>query len=139
VVLGSACLRSDLPNGNLWEFNRTPPMGVPPLRLPTGPELRTAQRLNASIGHLTSLRAHWSQMPDRRKAQSLDIAAASLDDLRAGLQVTGPLRSGPRPRTASTFSILATLLVLAFAAGWLVGFHHGRTQCPVPNLARVGP
>jgi hypothetical protein len=68
-------------------------------------------------------------MPDRRKAQSLDIAAASLDDLRAGL----------RTRTAPTFSILTTLLVLAFAAGWLVGQHHGRTQYPVPNMARVGP
>jgi hypothetical protein len=78
-------------------------------------------------------------MPDRRKAQSLDLAAASIDDLRTGLQVTGPLRSGPRPRTASTFYVLATLLVLAFAAGWLVGQHHGRTQYPVPNLARVGP
>jgi hypothetical protein len=88
---------------------------------------------------LTSLQAHWSQLPDRRKAQSLDIAAASIDDLRAGLQVAGPLWSGPRPRTAPTFSILTTLLVLAFTAGWLVGFHHGRTQCPVPNLARVGP
>jgi hypothetical protein len=114
-------------------------MGVPPLRLPSSPELQTAQRLNASISHLTGLRAHWSQMSDRRKAQSLDIAAASLDDLRAGLQVTGPLWSGPRPRTAPTFSILATLLVLAFTAGCLVGFHHGRSQCPAPNLARVGP
>jgi hypothetical protein len=73
-------------------------------------------------------------MPDRRKAQSLDLAAASIDDLRAGLQV-----AGPRPRTAPTFYILPTLLVLAFAAGWLVGQHHGRTQCLVPNLARVGP
>ena len=114
-------------------------MGVPPLRLPSGPELRTAQRLNATISHLTSLRAHWSQLPDRRKAQSLDIAAASLDDLRTGLQVTGPLWSGPRPRMAPTFSILTTLLVLAFTAGCLVGFHHGRTQYPAPNLARVGP
>jgi hypothetical protein len=108
-------------------------MGTPPLRFPSGPELRTTQRLNATIGHLASLRAHWSQLPDRRKAQSLDLAAASIDDLRAGL------RSGPRPRTAPTFSILTTLLVLAFTAGWLVGQHHGRTQCPVPNLARVGP
>jgi hypothetical protein len=115
-------------------------MGVPPLRLPSKPELQTAQRLNATISHLTGLRAHWSQMPDRRKAQSLDIAAASLDDLRAELQVTtGPLWSGPRPRTAPAFLILTTLLVLAATAGWLVGFHHGRTQCPVPNLARVGP
>jgi hypothetical protein len=114
-------------------------MGVPPLRLPTGPELRTTQRFNATISHLTSLHAHWSQLPDRRKAQSLDIAAASLDDLRAGLQVTGPLRSGPRPRTAPTFLILTTLLVLSATAGWLGGFHQGRTQCPVPNLARVGP
>jgi len=78
-------------------------------------------------------------MPDRRKAQSLDIAARSLDDLRTGLQVAGPLSSGPRPRTAPTFYILATLLVLAFAAGWLVGQHQCRTHCPVPNLARVGP
>ena len=139
MVLGSACLRSDLPNGNLWEFNRTPFMGVPPLRLPSGPELRTAQRLNATISHLIGLRAHWPQMPDRRKAQSLDIAVASLDDLRAGLQVAGPLRSGPRPRTAPTFYILAGLLVLGATAGRLVGQHHGRTQCPVPNLARVGP
>ena len=114
-------------------------MGTPPLRLPSGPELQTAQRLNATISHLTSLRAHWSQMPDRRKAQSLDIAAASLDDLRAGLWVTGPLWSGPRPRTAPALSALATLLVLGATAGWLVGFYHGRTQCPVPNLARVGP
>jgi hypothetical protein len=114
-------------------------MGVPPLRLPSSPELQTAQRLNATISHLTSLRAHWSQIPGRRKAQSIDLAAASLDDLRAGLQVASPLWSGPRPRTAPMFSILATMLVLAFPAGWLVGFHHGRTQCPVPNLARVGP
>ena len=114
-------------------------MGTPPLRFPSSPELRTAQRLNATISHLTSLRAHWSQMPDRRKAQSLDIAAASLDDLREGLQVTGPLWSGPRPRTAPALSALATLLVLGATAGWVVGFHHGRTQCPVPNLARVGP
>jgi hypothetical protein len=114
-------------------------MGVPPLRLPSGPELRTAQRLNATISHLTSLRAHWPQMPDRRKAQSLDIAATSLDDLRAGLQVTGPLWSGPRPRTAPALSALATLLVLGATAGWLVGQHHGRSHCPVPNLARVGP
>jgi hypothetical protein len=114
-------------------------MSVPPLRFPSSPELRTAQRLNATISHLTSLRAHWPQMPDRRKAQSLDLAAASIDDLRAGLQVTGPLRSGPRPGTAPTFSILTTLLVLAFTAGCLIGLHHGRTQCPVPNLARVGP
>lgn len=113
-------------------------MDVPPLRLPSGPELQTAQRLNASISHLTGLRAHWSQMPDRRKAESLDIAVASLDDLRAGLQVTGPLWSGPRPK-ATPLSALATLLVLAFAAGCLVGFHHGRTQSPVPNLARVSP
>jgi hypothetical protein len=114
-------------------------MGVPPLRLPSGPELQTAQRLNASISHLTSLRAHWSQISDRRKAQSLDIAAASLDDLRAGLQVTGPLRSGPRFKATPALSALATLLVLAAPAGWLVGQHYGRTQCPVPNLARVGP
>jgi hypothetical protein len=114
-------------------------MSVPPLRFPSSPELRTAQRLNATISHLTSLRAHWPQMPDRRKAQSLDLAAASIDDLRADLQVTGPLRSGPRPWTAPTFSILTTLLVLAFTAGCLIGLHHGRTQCPVPNLARVGP
>jgi hypothetical protein len=114
-------------------------MGVPLLRLPTAPELRTAQRLNASISHLTSLRAHWSQMPDRRKAQSLDIAARSLDDLRAGLQVTGPLRSGPRSKSSPTFSILATLLVLGVTAGWLAGQHHGRSHCPVPTLARVGP
>ena len=113
-------------------------MGTPPLRFPSGPELRTTQRLNATISHLASLRACWPQMPDRRKAQSLDIAVASLDDLRADLQVAGPL-SGPRPRTAPTFSILSTLLVLAFTAGWLVGQHHGRTQCPAPNLARVGP
>jgi hypothetical protein len=113
-------------------------MGVPPLRLQSSPELQTAQRLNASISHLTQLRGHWSQMPDRRKAQSLDIAVASLDDLRAGLQVTGPLWSGPRPRTSLT-SLLTTLLVLAFTAGCLVGFHHGPTHCPVPNLARVGP
>jgi hypothetical protein len=110
-------------------------MGVPPLRLSSGPELRTAQRLNASISHLSGLRAHWSQLPDRRKAQSLDLAAASIDDLRAGLQV----RSRPRPRTAPALSALATMLVLAFTVGWLVGQHHGRTQCPVPNLARVGP
>ena len=114
-------------------------MSVPPLRFPSSPELRTAQRLNATISHLTSLRAHWPQMPDRRKAQSLDLAAASIDDLRTGLQVTGPLRSGPRPRTVPAFYILATLLVLGATAGWLGGFHHGRTQCPVPNLARVGP
>jgi hypothetical protein len=114
-------------------------MGVPPLRFPSGPELRTTQRLNATISHLASLRAHWSQMPDRRKAQSLDLAAASLDDLRTGLQVAGPLWSGPRSKSSPTFYILATLLVLAFAAGWLVGQHQGRTQCPVPNLARVGP
>jgi hypothetical protein len=78
-------------------------------------------------------------MPDRRKAQSLDIAVASLDDLRAGLQVAGPLRSGPQSKPSPTFSILTTLLVLAGGAGWLAGFHHGRTQCPVANLARVGP
>jgi hypothetical protein len=114
-------------------------MGVPPLRLPSGPELRTTQRLGATISHLAGLRAHWSQMPDRRKAQSLDLAAASIDDLRAGLQVTGPLRSGPRPRTAPAISALATLLVLVAAAGWLVGQHNGRSHCPVPNLARVGP
>jgi hypothetical protein len=117
-------------------------MGTPPLRLPSGPELRTTQRLNATISHLASLRAHWSQMPDRRKAQSLDLAAASIDDLRAGLQVTGPL-SGPRPRTAPALSALTTLLVLSATAGptagWLIGQHHGRTQCPAPNLARVGP
>ncbi len=139
-MFGSDWLHSDLPNGKLWEFNRIPPMGVPPLRFPSSPELQTAQRLNATISHLTSLRSLWSQLPDRRKAQSLDLAAASLDDLRAGLQIAGPLRSGPRPRTASTFYILATLLVLALAAGWLVGQHHGRIPtCPVPNLARVGP
>ena len=114
-------------------------MGVPPLRLPSGPELRTTQRFDATISHLSSLRSLWSQMPDRRKAQSLDIAVASLDDLRAGLQVAGPLRSGPRPKATPALSALATLLVLALAAGWLVGQHHGRTQCPVPNLARVGP
>jgi hypothetical protein len=114
-------------------------MGVPPLRLPSGPELQVTQRLNDSISHLTGLRAHWFQMPDRRKAQSLDIAAASLDDLRAGLQVPGPLWSGPRPRTTPKFSILTTLLVLAFTAGCLVGVHHGRSQCPAFNLARVGP
>jgi hypothetical protein len=114
-------------------------MGTPSLRLPSGPELRTAQRLNASISHLTGLRAHWSQMPDRRKAQSLDIAAASLDDLRAGLQVTGPLWSGPRPKSRATFYFLVTLLLLAFATGRLVGLHQCRSQCPAPNLARVGP
>jgi hypothetical protein len=114
-------------------------MGTPPLRFPSGPELRTTQRLNATISHLTGLRLHWPQMPDRRKAQALDLAAASIDDLRAGLQVTGPLWSGPRPKPSPTFSILTTLLVLAFTAGWLVGQHHGRTQCPAPNLARVGP
>jgi len=114
-------------------------MSVPPLRFPSSPELRTAQRFNATISHLTSLRAHWPQMPDRRKAQSLNLAAASIDDLRADLQVTGPLWSGPRPRTAPALSALATLLVLVAAAGCLVGVHHGRTQCPVPNLARVGP
>ena len=113
-------------------------MGTPPLRFPSAPELRTTQRLNATLSHLSALRAHWSQMPDRRKVESLDLAAASIDDLRAGLQVTGPL-SGPRPRTAPTFSILTTLLVLSATAGWLVGLHHGRTQCPAPNLARVGP
>jgi hypothetical protein len=114
-------------------------MGTPPLRLLTNPELRTTQRFNATISHLTSLQAHWSQLPDRRKAQSLDIAAASLDDVRTGLQVAGPLWSRPRPRTVPAFYILATLLVLGATAGRLVGFHHGRTQCPVPNLARVGP
>jgi hypothetical protein len=114
-------------------------MVTPPLRFPSGPELRTTQRLNATVSHLSSLRAHWSEMSDRRKAQSLDIAAASLEDLRAGLQVTGPLWSGPRPRTAPALSALTTLLVLALTAGWLVGQHHGRTQCPAPNLARVGP
>jgi hypothetical protein len=114
-------------------------MGTPPLRLPSGPGLQTKQRLGATISHLAGLQAHWSQMPDRRKAQSLDIAAASLEDLRAGLQVTGPLWSGPRPKPSPTFSILTTLLVLGATAGWLVGQHHGRTQCPAPNLARVGP
>jgi len=114
-------------------------MGVPPLRLSSWPELQTAQRLNASISHLTSLRAHWSQISDRRKAQSLDIAAASLDDLRTGLQVTGPLFSVPRPKATPALSALAALLVLGATAGWLVGFHHGRAQCPAPNLARVGP
>ena len=114
-------------------------MGTPPLRLPSGPGLRTTQRLGATISHLTSLQAHWSQLPDRRKAQSLDIAARNLDDLRTGLQVTGPLWSGPRSKSSPTFYILATLLVLAAGAGWLGGFHHGRSQSPVPNLARVGP
>ena len=114
-------------------------MGVPPLRLPSGPELQTAQRLNEAVSHLTGLRAYWSQMPDRRKAQSLDIAAASLDDLRAGLQDIGPLWSEPRHSTAPTFLILTTLLVLAFTVGCLVGVYHGRSQCPAPNLARVGP
>jgi hypothetical protein len=114
-------------------------MGVPPLRLPSGPELRTAQRLNATISHLNSLRSLWSQLPDRRKAQSLDLAAASIDDLRAGLQVAGPLWSGPPFKSSPALSILATLLVLGATAGWVVGFHHGRTQCPAPNLARVGP
>jgi hypothetical protein len=114
-------------------------MGVPPLRFPSSRELQTTQRLNVTISHLTSLRSLWFQLPDRRKAQSLDIAAASLDDLRAGLKVTGPLWSGPRPKATPALSALATLLVLAFTAGVLVGFHHGRTQCPVPNLARVGP
>jgi hypothetical protein len=113
-------------------------MGTPPLRLPSSPELRTAQRLNATISHLTNLRALWSLLSDRRKAQSLDIAAASLDDLRAGLQVTGPLWSGPRPQATPALSALATLLVLGATAGWLVGQHYGRTQCPAPNLARVG-
>jgi hypothetical protein len=114
-------------------------MGVLPLRLPSGPELQTLQRLNVTIGHLTNLRSFWSQLPDRRKAQSLDIAVASLDDLRAGLQVTGPLRSGPRPKATPALLVLATLLVLAALAGWLDGQHYSRTQCPVPNLARVGP
>jgi hypothetical protein len=113
-------------------------MGVPPLRLPSGPELQTAQRLGATISHLAGLRAHWSQLPDRRKAQSLDIAVASLDELRAGLQVTGPLWSVPRPTATPALLALATLLALGATAGWLVGFHHGRTQCPAPNLARVG-
>jgi|LakMenEpi03Aug12_release.lakeMendotaPanAssembly.Ray.scaffolds.fasta_scaffold460339_1 hypothetical protein len=114
-------------------------MGTPPLRLLTNPELRTTQRFNATISHLTSLQAHWSQLPDRRKAQSLDIAAASLDDVRTGLQVAGPLWSRPRPRTVPAFYILATLLVLGVTAGWLVGQHYGRAHCPAPNLARVGP
>jgi hypothetical protein len=114
-------------------------MGVPPLRFPSDPELRTAQRLNATLSHLTSLRSLWSQLPDRRKAQSLDLAAASIDDLRAGLQVTGPLWSRPRPKATPAFSALATLLVLGATAGWQVGFYHGRTQCPGPSLARVGP
>ena len=111
-------------------------MGTPPLRLPSGPELQTAQRLNASISHLSGLRAHWSQMPDRRKAQSLDITAAILADLRAGLQVSA------KPARSFTSAVLNTLLcVLAtgVAAGWLVGFHHGQSQAPVPSLARVGP
>lgn len=114
-------------------------MGVPPLRLSTAPELQTTQRLNATISHLTSLRSFWSQLPDRRKAQSLDIAARALDDLRTGLQVAGPLWSKPRPKATPALLALATLLVLGATAGWLVGFHHGQTQCPVPNLARVGP
>jgi hypothetical protein len=114
-------------------------MGTPPLRFPSGPELRTTQRLNATISHLCGLRAHWPQMPDRRKAEALDLAAASIDDLRAGLQVTGPLWSGPRPKATPALSALATLLVLGATAGWLVGQHHGRSHCPVPNLARVGP
>jgi hypothetical protein len=114
-------------------------MGVPPLRFPSGRELQTTQRLNATIGHLTSLQGHWSKLPDRRKAQAIDSAAASLDDLRAGLQVTGPLRSGPRSKATPALSALATLLVLGATAGWLVGQHHGRSHCPVPTLARVGP
>jgi hypothetical protein len=114
-------------------------MGVPPLRLPSSPELQTSQRFNATISHLISLRSLWSLLPDRRKAQALDIAAASLDDLRAGLQVTGPLPSKPPSKSSSTFSILTTMLLLAAGVGWLVGIHHGRTQCPVPNMARVGP
>ena len=114
-------------------------MGTPPLRLPSGRELQSYQRLNTAISQLGLLRSTWSQLPDRRKAQSLDIAARNLDDLRTDLGVPGPLWSRPRPRTAPTFSILATMLVLAFTVGWLVGQHHGRTQCPVPNLARVGP
>jgi hypothetical protein len=114
-------------------------MGVPPLRLPSSPELQSYQRLNTAISQLGLLRSTWSQLPDRRKAQSLDIAARSLDDLRTGLQVAGPLWSGPRSKSSPTFSILITLLALAATAGWLVGQHHGRTQCPVPNLARVGP
>jgi hypothetical protein len=114
-------------------------MSVPPLRLPSGPELQTAQRLNEAVSHLTGLRAYWSQMPDRRKAQSLDIAAANLDDLRAGLNVLGSLQSKPRPKATSTFSILTTLLVFTFTVSCLVGVHHGRSQCPAPNLARVGP
>jgi hypothetical protein len=114
-------------------------MGTPPLRFPSGPELHSYQRLNTAISQLGLLRSTWSQLPDRRKAQSLDIAAASLDDLRTGLQVAGPLRSGPRPRTAPALSALATLLVLGATASWLVGQHYSRTQCPAPNLARVGP
>jgi hypothetical protein len=75
-------------------------------------------------------------MPERRKAESLDIAAASLDDLRAGLQVSAkPARSF----TSAALNTLLFVLAVGVAAGWLVGFHHGRAQCPVPNLARVGP
>jgi hypothetical protein len=114
-------------------------MSVPPLRLPSGRELQVQQRLNSAISQLGFLRSTWPQLSDRRRAQSLDIAARNLDDLRAGLQIAGPLWSGPRPQAAPALSALATLLVLGVTAGCLVGFHHGRTQCTVPNLARVGP
>jgi hypothetical protein len=85
------------------------------------------------------LRSTWPQLSDRRRAQSLDIAARNLDDLRTGLQVAGPLWSGPRSQATPALSALATLLVLGATAGWLVGQHHGRSHCPAPNLARVGP
>lgn len=115
-------------------FNCFAPMGTAPVQFPFSSDLQSHQRLSSTIGQLTNLRSLWSRLSDRRKAQSLDIASASLDDLRANLQASRHLRSNSQFKMSRTFLILTTLLVFAAGVGW---FHQGRSQCPVPNLARV--
>jgi hypothetical protein len=79
-------------------------------------------------------------MSQARKLRVLDLALDRLDDLRDMLdesQADQPEATSQERRTMLAGSLICNLLLALALIN--IGIHHGRSQCPAPNVARVGP